>query len=290
MSNVKERVKDVVTTYVGTGEVRQRIKVVKERGNRELALKDCGLKAIPRPVFKLVDLKKLVLSHNILDHIDSKIGNFQVFLHTFDSFPFPSCISSIHSKNVQDLEELDLSYNNLEELPEEMGQLKKLKVLNIENNKIATIPPALSFRLTHLNIGGNRIVYFTNQFAAPMRSTLVEFNYSGSGLKMISPEVFQMTKLARLDLSINGLSSIPVEFQNLAGTLTYLNLASNQITTIHPVIGTLKKLVYLNLSVNSIEKLPEELFSLTALEVFFSYRPQMTYIRNSSSTRTRSRL
>ena len=41
------------------------------------------------------------------------------------------------------LEWLDVSYNELEEVPSEIGQLTNLEVLHLEGNRLSRLPPTL---------------------------------------------------------------------------------------------------------------------------------------------------
>lgn len=54
---------------------------------------------------------------------------------------------------------LDLSYNELMSLPEDIGNLEELKLLNLRSNNLTTLPSSLKniFKLSVLNVLDNNL-------------------------------------------------------------------------------------------------------------------------------------
>jgi len=100
--------------------------------------------------------------------------------------------------------ELDLSGNDLEGLPSEIGRLQSLEKLI----------------LGKLDSKARKI--------------------KGNRLTTISQEVFQLTNLKELHIPFNQITAIPDAIANLAN-LTSLSLSSNQITAIPDAIAYLSK-------------------------------------------------
>ncbi len=69
-------------------------------------------------------------------------------------------------ENLKYLEGLDLSYNELKALPKEIGQLKKLKILNLYNNKLETLPVEITQLpvLEILNVKENKKLKLPKEF------------------------------------------------------------------------------------------------------------------------------
>ena len=115
--------------------------------------------------------------------------------------------------------ELDLSGNDLEVLPTEIGRLQSLEKL------------ILGKRDDKRERKGNR-------------------------LTAIPQEIFQLTNLKELHISFNQITAIPDAIAQLAN-LTTLNLDSNQITAIPDAIAQLADLTTLSLSYNPLPIPPE---------------------------------
>ena len=121
---------------------------------------------------------------------------------------------SINGKKVyKDIKILNLSYNNLTQLPVEIGQLTQLTKLDLSNNNITHLPVEIG-QLTQL-------------------ATL---NLSNNKLTHLPVEIGQLTQLTLLDLQINKLTQLPVEIGQLT-QLTILSLFNNPIENLlNPII------------------------------------------------------
>jgi len=118
--------------------------------------------------------------------------------------------------------ELDLSYEELTELPPQIGQLTQLEFLGIHGNKLAFIPPEIG-QLRRLE----KLLLFNNQ------------------LTSLCPEIGRLTQLRKLALFGNRLTSLPAEIGQLTNLVT-LHLSyvssSNPLTTLPPEMGRLESL------------------------------------------------
>ena len=97
-------------------------------------------------------------------------------------------------------------------------------------------------------------------------TALASLDLSGNGLAAIPPELGDLTALVTLDLAGNGLAAIPPELGELAA-LTSLDLSGNRLAAIPPELGELAALTSLNLSSNRLVVTPAELGELSALAV-----------------------
>lgn len=95
-------------------------------------------------------------------------------------------------------------------------------------------------------------------------SGATKLDLGGKGLISLPSELFLLTKLIRLNLSLNDLVEIPTEICKLIN-LTALYLGGNELTKLPTGICQLTKLEKLDLGRNQLTTLPPELFRLTSL-------------------------
>ncbi|MCI5219974.1 MAG: GTP-binding protein, partial [Candidatus Electrothrix sp. LOE2] len=161
---------------------------------------------------------------------------------------------------------LDLSDQELTELPPELFQLSDLTSLNLWENRLTSLPPELFQlkNLTELCLRDNYLVSLPPElFQLKNLSTL---NLSLNKLAELPPELFELKKLTELDLGSNKLTSLPPEFFQLKN-LTELCLRDNYLVSLPPELFQLKNLSTLDLCFNQLSALPPELFQLTNLRL-----------------------
>ena len=156
------------------------------------------------------------------------------------------------------LEELDLNYlytaKNLTTLPESIGKLRNLKVLDLCLNSIETLPDSIG-----------------------QLKNLRELNLSQCWIYSLSDSICQLENLQEFYLSdCENLQALPENIGQLHN-LIYLNLGGecgNNLTTLPKSIKKLKKLEFLSLNCGMISTLPEficELENLQELDLFCYY-------------------
>ncbi|WP_238845843.1 leucine-rich repeat domain-containing protein [Nostoc edaphicum] len=156
-------------------------------------------------------------------------------------------------------QELDLSGQELTQLPVEIGKLKQLESL-ILGKKVEG----------YEEVGGRYLekVSGNNLKTLPLEllglPNLRKLDISGNPLETIPDVVTQILHLEELILIRVELTEIPDAIANLSN-LTQLNLLSNQITQIPEAIANLTNLTNLDLSYNKITEIPEAIANLTNL-------------------------
>jgi Leucine-rich repeat (LRR) protein len=138
---------------------------------------------------------------------------------------------------------IDLSGQDLTEIPEQIFKCKNLKKLNLSNNKLKNIPADIAKlkSLRSLNLSNNEIpVLMAKFFTLPNLETLVINN---NKLKKIPKQIEQLKKLKKLSVAGNQLAELPEELNSLTN-LSSINLANNQLTAFpgSMQIGTLKEI------------------------------------------------
>lgn len=151
---------------------------------------------------------------------------------------------------------LNLSNNQLEELPANISALTKLKHINISNNNFQNIPKVLKTLpdLREINLGNNKIENMTNQLSDyPKIEILI---LSGNKLKVITTDISTLTELVALDLSKNKIKNIPKEVFYLPN-LFLLEINSNEIVDL-PKLDKKSTISQLFLNNNKIKNFPSK--------------------------------
>ena len=154
------------------------------------------------------------------------------------------------------LQELEIScLENLEDIPVEIGQLKKLEKIIIDNGNgcgMNVSLPASIGELTNLKV--------LRLFGA------LGPGETGSSVKPLPATIAKLQNLEELDLGRNHLQTIPPEISNLKH-LKKLGLDYNDLHDIPSFISDLKDLRELSISSNHVTKLPTSLSKLSGLRI-----------------------
>ncbi len=121
---------------------------------------------------------------------------------------------------------LNLSSNQLTDLPSHFTQMTALKVLNLSGNQFTVLPPLL-IALTciqHLWIAGNQL----SDLPSLTTLRLIDLNASCNHLTTFPRDLIKIDTLRKLDLCANCLTDLPDSIDELRG-LTKLNLVANKI-------------------------------------------------------------
>ncbi len=167
---------------------------------------------------------------------------------------------------------LDLSNQNLKEIPSAVFQCKNLKKLNLSNNAIKIIPKELSLlkRLKNLDLSNNQIGgLYSKNVDMPNLEVLILNN---NKIKTLPKQISNLVKLKKLGLSGNSISTLPIEFSKL-GTIQTLNLANNLFVKFPEVLFELTQLKALWLNNNQFKEFPTSQIqgALLNLKLFYCF-------------------
>lgn len=168
--------------------------------------------------------------------------------------------------DLKQLKYLYLDYNKLIFVPE-IGSLVQLEEMSIENNELSLIPETFNnlTRLKLLNLSKNNIKCLNNSlFTCVTNLTTLWMN--NCDLMYLPREIGCLKSLEKLGLKSNALESLPDEIGSLS-KLQWLNLEKNEIRELPCEFKHLKLLNYLNMNKNKLEKIPDEVFHLTSLNI-----------------------
>jgi predicted nucleotide-binding protein len=93
---------------------------------------------------------------------------------------------------------------------------------------------------------------------------LTTLDLNGKGISRIPPQIANLSRLKRLDLSKNKLTNLPLQLFTLAN-LVELRLRENAIATLPRAIGNLTRLSTLDIANNRLKSLPAEIGRLSNL-------------------------
>jgi TonB family protein len=167
-------------------------------------------------------------------------------------------------QDYKNLKTLNLEFNMIETLPEELSRLTKLEGLFLAGNKLKSLPENFGDL-----VSVKEIRFARNSFTEFPLSLIKLPNLSGLDLaenqiKQIPSEIGNLKTLQTLYFQKNYLSVIPESFQNLQN-LRSLNLEDNQIESIPVEFGGLINLTSLFMANNQLKDLPESFENLKSL-------------------------
>eukprot|EP00898_Chlorokybus_atmophyticus_P005213 jgi/Chlat1/5693/Chrsp38S05540 len=171
----------------------------------------------------------------------------------------PSLVSRIRTL-LPSLSELDLRSNALAELPEELADLKTLRVLRLNYNRLQRMPAggvlAALPKLQVLELSGNHITELSDEVA--LLTGLRELDLSGNKLTQMPEAITALENLTSLNLENNQLLSVPESLGSLS-SLSRLDVSTNRLTSLPSSVGRLSSLTRIDLSTNNLADVPPSL-------------------------------
>jgi len=169
-------------------------------------------------------------------------------------------------KNLTNLKNLTLRYNQLTEIPDWIESLYVLESLNLNVNNINKLPKTIGHlsRLKELLLWKNELQDLPNSICS--LQSLKYLNLRLNQLKLLPKDLGNLINLIDMNLHDNKLTEIPESLSSLK-SLEILNLSWNLLTTLSSSITNLVSLKSLNLERNELIQIPASIASLTSLEI-----------------------
>ncbi|XP_013388151.1 malignant fibrous histiocytoma-amplified sequence 1-like [Lingula anatina] len=230
-----------------------------------LNLKGLGCR-IPESLSRCKNLRMLDVSNNTqMD--EEQIVNI-CSLKTLEELDMSNSNISTISPDIilpKHLKKLDLSQNQLTDLPLPLCDLANLRELDLKGNKIASITPQLKqlCSLKKLDLSSNPLEEFPLEVCKI--KTLENISMKNTGYVSVPKKITLLQNLKELSMSSNSLKKFPPYLCGLK-TLESLDLSENEITTVPSEIKELKDMKILNLSHNKLGELPLPVCALVRLE------------------------
>ncbi|XP_036137167.1 protein scribble homolog isoform X2 [Molossus molossus] len=248
------------------------------RSLEELLLDANQLRELPKPFFRLLNLRKLGLSDNEIQRLPPEVANFmqlvELDVSRNDIPEIPESIKFCKALEIADfsgnplsrlpegftqlrsLAHLALNDVSLQALPGDVGNLANLVTLELRENLLKSLPASLSFlvKLEQLDLGGNDLEVLPDTLGA--LPNLRELWLDRNQLSSLPPELGNLRRLVCLDVSENRLEALPAELGGLA-LLTDLLLSQNLLQRLPDGIGQLKQLSILKVDQNRLCEVTE---------------------------------
>ncbi|XP_067912198.1 protein flightless-1 homolog [Heterodontus francisci] len=247
---------------------------------RWLKLNWTGLCYLPEELASLQKLEHLSVSHNSLTTLHGDLSSLPCLraivarANNLKNSGVPDDIFQL-----DDLSVLDLSYNQLTEIPRELENAKNMLVLNLSHNSIDNIPNQLFINLTdllYLDLSDNNLESLPPQMRRLVHLQTLILNNN----PLMHAQLRQlpaMTALQTLHLrnTQRTQSNLPTSLEGLANLLD-VDLSCNDLSRVPECLYTLSSLRRLNLSTNQISELSLCIDQWTQLEMLNLSRNQLT--------------
>uniref|UniRef100_A0AAQ6A0N2 Protein flightless-1 homolog n=1 Tax=Amphiprion ocellaris TaxID=80972 RepID=A0AAQ6A0N2_AMPOC len=264
---------------------------------RWLKLNRTGLCYLPEELASLQKLEHLSVSHNSLTTLHgelSSLPNLRAVVARANNLKNSGVPDDIFQ--LDDLSVLDLSYNQLTEIPRDLENSRNMLVLNLSHNTIDCIPNQLFINLTdllYLDLSDNKLdslppqmrrlvhlqtlilnnnplmhAQLRRQLPAMVALQTLHLRNTQRTQSNMPTSLEGLTHLADVDLSCNDLTRVPECLYSL-GSLKRLNLSSNQISELSLCIDQWTQLETLNLSRNQLTSLPSAICKLSKLKKLY---------------------
>ncbi|XP_069588248.1 protein scribble homolog isoform X5 [Ranitomeya imitator] len=278
------------------------------RSLEELLLDSNQLRELPKPFFRLLNLRKLGLSDNEIQRLPPEVANFmqlvELDISRNDIPEIPESIKFCKSLEIADfsgnplsrlpdgftqlrsLAHLALNDVSLQSLPNDIGNLANLVTLELRENLLKSVPTSLSFlvKLEHLDLGSNDLQVLPDTLGA--LPNLRELWLDRNQLSALPPELGNLRRLVCLDVSENKLEQLPAEISGLI-SLTDLLLSQNQLGSIPAGIGQLKQLSILKIDQNRLLQITEALGDCENLSEIILTENLLTHLPKSIGNLTK---
>lgn len=181
----------------------------------------------------------------------------------------------------QKITKVDLTSNDITEIPVKLFTFPKLTILILARNKITTIPNEIgNSQIVSFNISNNPLTELPAQWPPTLSSLVASY----CGIKAVPPSLIANQCLQHIYLAGNELTEVPffpwarilmlsrnkfVNFPKLSGTLETIDISCNMINAI-PAEFAYAKLKDADFSYNNISEFPSN-FTKTKL-VYFKIR------------------
>jgi len=241
-------------------------------GLTRLDVSNNKLSSIP-PLNTLIQLESLNISGNLLTELPV-LGALENLHSLRASNNQITNISLEAFTGVTNLRALDISYNKFKFFPNSVDNLVNLNELYLMGNRLSTIPDTIGklVQLVLLDLSFNDFLVIQQGVFGALKS-LKTIHLQNNRLSRIPSDIFSHPTLREVDLSSNTLGDLPNLTEPIPEetNLQRISLATNQLNSLPAWFSQYRNLRLLHLHENPVSTLPMEFCEITTLELFSVY-------------------
>lgn len=218
-----------------------------------LNLANNKLETLPPQMRRLVHLQTLILNNNPLNHFQLRQLPCLTSLHTLHMRNTQRTLSNIPltTDTLANLQDLDMSYNDLPRIPEALFLFVNLKKLNLSSNSITEVPTQIEVwkNLETLNLSRNNLMALPSTLCKLSNLKRLYINENQLDFEGIPSGIGKLHNLEVFMAAYNNLEMIP-EGLCRCGRLKKLVLSRNRLITVPDAIHLLTDMDVLDLKDN----------------------------------------
>ncbi|MFX1311762.1 MAG: leucine-rich repeat domain-containing protein [Promethearchaeota archaeon] len=231
-------------------------------------LEQCTMKEL-KPI-SIIDIEHSLTGFSTVNGRVTGLGLFACFMSSL-----PERIGQLSS-----LEILNLQNTSISSIPESIGQLSMLRELDLSDNNLTSLPETIGklLLLQRLDLGNNDLTSLPETLGS--LSSLQELLIGSNPLKSLPDTISNLSMLNFLSINDVPLISLPDSLGQLSN-LEFLDLTANQLSSLPETMGSLSSLKELHLENNQLSSLPETMGSLSSLKELFLQQNPLAFLPDS---------
>ncbi|WP_340199666.1 leucine-rich repeat domain-containing protein [Ascidiimonas sp. W6] len=164
-------------------------------------------------------------------------------------------------------ESLDLSGNDMQELPITIGMLDSLEDLSVSDNSLKELPQSIAL-FTNLKelISENNPITSIPEAVSEMTSLEVLY-MPNSQLEKLPDQIAQLPNLKEINVAGSNITELPEALGEMP-SLSELSVQNNLLETLPESLGNSESIQTINVSQNELVSIPDSFRNLTNLESF----------------------
>jgi hypothetical protein len=167
----------------------------------------------------------------------------------------------------------------IESIPEEVFEkLHNLENLTLSNNKLQQLPDSLCsmFHLKHLDIKDNQITHLPARIGR-LATNLTRIEMTNNKLEYLPTSFAALQKIERIDLTFNCIKTLP-ENLDLMMHLKVVKVNNNNLIRLPRCLGRMRAIVSFSANTNQINYIPIEAAKCRSLEILRLCQNKISYL------------
>ena len=221
-------------------------------------LSNCYLERIPPVIFGLKNLTTINLRDNCITEIPEEVCQLNLEKLNVADNPLNELPESF--RNFVNMEDLDISFTNLEEIPFQILYLNNIKRLAVKNNVLEKLPESWEkcINIQCLDLSENP--FCTLPASISQLQKLEKLNFKSCCLSEFPNALLHLATLQILNLEDNFITELPGNFHSL--NVKSLNIRRNMLIHSPDSLSSQSKLQNIDVSSNRLTEFPSVIFKL----------------------------